>query len=237
VYATCRTDEFGAFSDYGDKTITYKASSTAPMRMGFSRVGAGQYIDSGSIPGTANAATALKAKDSDVLSVSGAFDAGALDGAVLSIALEGEGNLLASSTVAKESDSQVSTMLVSCGPSTVASSATETQTITFAVSTTRYNEPVTDRQNAFNVYYRVMDPATGTVVSEYRGTGAGMYTEWPVTVRAGYELKLEASPQEADTYVNLYIGRGAPAYMNTLGTAISNRPDGPAKLNVFCCKR
>jgi hypothetical protein len=236
-YSTCRTDEFGAFSDYGEKVIAYKASSNAPMQMGFSRFGAGQYIDSGSISGTANIATTLKAKDSDVLNASGAFDGGVADGAVLSISMEGEGNMLASSTVAKKSTAQVSAMLVCCGPSTAAPLSTGTQTITFAISTARYNEPVTDRPNPFNVYFRVMDPSTGTVVSEFRGAGAGPYTEWPVTVKAGYELKLEASPQEADTYVHLYIGRGAPAYQNTLGEAISNRPDAQAKLNVFCCKR
>ncbi len=235
-YASCRTDEFGGFSDYGDKTITYKASSTAPMQMGFRRSGTGQYIDSGTIAGTASATT-LKATNSDVLNISGAFDANAAEGAVLSISVEGEGNLLASSTVAKKADSQVSAMLVCCGLSTVAPSSTETQAITFAISTARYNEPVTDRQNPFNVYYRVMDPGTGTVVSEFRGVSAGAYVEWPVTVKAGYELKLEASPVEVDTFVHLYIGRGAPAYQNTLGEAISNRPGAPAKLNVFCCKR
>jgi len=55
-------------------------------------------------------------------------------------------------------------------------------------------------------------------------------------VKAGYAVKLEASPQTEDTYVHLYINSDTQGF-NLLGEALSNRPNVPAKLNVFCCAR
>ena len=243
--SACQYAVFGGFSDYGDKTITYKASATAPANLASTRWSAGGgYFDNVRATAATTSNVTLKAKDMDTVSTGGSFDNGVADGAILSVSVEGEGGSLASSTIAKKSGQTANAFLVCCGPDTTAAPSTETHTIAFAVSATRYNEPMTGRPYPFNVYYRISDPRTGNVLTEFRGalpngTYNDTYSEWRFTVKKGYALTLEASPLEADTYLQLYIGGNASdpsAYHDPIGKAMSNRPDASAKLNVFCCK-
>jgi len=244
----CQVPTFEGFSDYGDKTLAFKASSSAPAGINFSRASAdSRYADESRASGVLTNAWAVKAKDKDALFASGAFDTNTADGETLSVSVEGEGGAFASSTIAKKSSASVRATLICCGSGTAAPSSTQDRTIAFAVATSRYNEPLTGQPYPFNVYYRISNPSTGAVMTEFRGSLPGNvndngahYTQWQFTVKPGYELKLEASPQDVDTYVQLYIGGDASnpsAYYNTLGEAMSNRPGVPAKLNVFCCMR
>lgn len=243
--SACQYAIFGGFSDYGDKTITYKASATAPANLAFTRwsTGGGNFDNVRATAAMSSTAT-LKAKDMDTVSASGVFNNGVSDGAILSLSVEGEGGALASSTIAKKSGQSADAFLVCCNLGTTAAPSTETRTIAFAVSATRYNEPITGRPNPFSVYYKISDPSTGSVLTEFRGvlpngTYNDTYSEWRFTVKKGHELRLEASPLEADTYLQLYIGGNASdpsGYHDPIGKAMSNRPDAPAKLNVFCCK-
>lgn len=205
--SACQYANFGGFSDYGDKTVTYKASSSAPAQTVFSRSDGSTYSDVIITTATTTVTSTLKAKDSNPVYASGSFDVGVLEGQILSISIEGEGGAFASSTTAKKSVRQAEAFLICCGNgSATAPTTAETRTIRFAVGTVRYNEPLTERPNPFNVYYKISDPSTGAVITEFRGVIAGgMYTLWPFTVKRGYELKLEASPQEVDTFVNLSI--------------------------------
>lgn len=244
--SACQYAVFGGFSDYGDKTVTYRASASAPAQTAFSRSDGSTYSDVISTTATTTVTSTLKAKDSNPVYASGSFDVGVLDGEILSVSIEGEGGAFASSTMAKKSVRQAEAFLICCGNSSAtAPSTAETRTIRFAVGTVRYNEPLTKRPNPFNVYYKVSDPSTGAVITEFRGAVAGEinsygahYTEWQFTVKPGYELKLEASPQEVDTFVNLSITdtTNDPYAYPPMASAMSNRPDAPAKLNVFCCK-
>lgn len=233
--STCRSDVFGAFSDYGQKTITYGATATAPTLLEF--FGGSDYasrkLDTG-----ASTTLALKAREADSLGAYGTLDSNAADGSVVSVSLAGEAGEWASSTVAKKTSSQAFALLACCRPTPApVASSTETRTVTLAVSTTRYNEPIGSRPpEQYTLSYKVTDPSTGSVVSEFSGVGSGLYTAWPVVVKAGYAVKLEASPQTEDTYVHLYINSDTQGF-NLLGEALSNRPNVPAKLNVFCCAR
>lgn len=233
--SSCRSDVFGAFSDYGLKTVTYAATATAPTLVEFF---GGSDDASRKIDASASTTLALKVREADSLGAYGTLNPSAADGAVVSVSLEGDAGEFASSTIAKKTVSQAFALLACCRPTPVpVASSTEVRTVTLAVSTTRYNEPIGGKPpELYNLYYQVKDPSTGSVVSEFRGVGSGMYTAWPVVVRAGYELKLEASPQTVDTHVLLYINSDTQGF-NLLGEAMSNRPNVPAKLNVFCCAR
>ena len=239
-FNACNAGEFGAFSDYGDRTVTYRAVTTAPTRASFTRGGAGGYLDAGSSAAGATTSTwTLKARDADTLGAGSIFDASTPDGAVTTVSIEGEGGALASSTLAtKTTRSTGDAFLVCCGFGAAAQSppsSASTRTVSFVIDPVQYGVDVTKALQKFNVYYRVYDPGSGTVIAEFQGAGDG-YTVWSFPVKAGYELKLEASPQSAVTDVQVYI-TDFPYTGNSLGFARSNRPDAPAKLKVFCCAR
>ena len=243
-FNACTAGEFGAFSDYGDRTVTYRAATTGPVRASFMRAGAGGYLDAGSsAAGATGNVWTLKARDGDTLVAGSIYDASIPDGAVTTVSIEAEGGAFASSTVASSpvaGGSPFDAFLVCCGLGAAAQSPSPagTRTVSFTVVPVQYGVDVTKALQKFNVYYRVYDPGSATVIAEFQGPGNG-YTTWSFQVNAGYELKLEAGPQSAVTDVQTYIsfGTGSPHIGNSLGTARSNRPDAPAKLKVFCCAR
>ena len=243
-FNACNAGEFGAFSDYGDRTVVYRAVTTGPVRASFMRAGAGGYVDAGgSAAGATGSVWTLKARDADALSAGSIYDASIPDGAVTTVSIEAEGGAFASSTVASSpvaGGSPFDAFLVCCGfgAASQSPSPTGTQTVSFSIVPAQYGVDVTKALLKFNVYYRVYDPGSGTVIAEFQGPGDG-YTTWSFQVKAGYELKLEASPQSAVTDVQTYISYGtdSPYLGNSLGAARSNRPDAPAKLKVFCCAR
>ncbi|MEO7400162.1 MAG: hypothetical protein ABIV07_05260 [Polaromonas sp.] len=245
-FDACNAGEFGAFSDYGDKTVTYRAVTTPPMRASFSRGGMGGYIDSGSRgSGAASSVWTLKARDGDTLGAGLIFDAGVPDGSIATISIEAEGGAFASSAVAR--GTVADTFLACCGTGAKAqappsASTPDTQKISFIVVPTQFGVDVTKAVQTFKVYYRVFDPASNTVIAEFRGEGDGFST-WTFDVQPGYELTMEAAPQSSVTDIQAYISKGtgrgldSPYMGNSLGIAQSNRPDVPAKLKVFCCAR
>ena len=116
-FNACDAAEFGAFSDYGDRAVTYRAVSTAPTRASFTRGGAGGYLDAGnSAAGTTTSTLTLKARDADTLGARSIYDASIPDGAVTTVSIEAEGGALASSTIAtKTTGSTADAFLVCCG--------------------------------------------------------------------------------------------------------------------------
>ena len=243
-FNACNAAEFGAFSDYGDTAVTYRAVTMGPVRASFMRGGAGGYLDAGSsAAGAATSSWTLKARDGDPLGAGPIYDASFPDGAVTTVSIEAEGGAFASSTVARSlvaGGSPFDAFLVCCGFGAAAQSPppTGTRTVSFTVVPAQYGVDVTKALQKFNVYYRVYDPGSATVIAEFQGAGDG-YTTWSFQVKAGYELKLEAGPQSAVTDVQTYISYGtdSPYFGNSVGTARSSRPDAPAKLKVFCCAR
>ena len=125
-FNACNAGEFGAFSDYGDRTVTYRAVTTAPTRASFTRGGAGGYLDAGSsAAGATTSSWTLKARDGDTLGAGSIFDASTSDGAVTTVSIEGEGGALASSTIAtKTTRSTGDVFLVCCGFGAAAQSPT-----------------------------------------------------------------------------------------------------------------
>lgn len=239
----CLAEVFDAFSDYGAKTVTYKATATTPTAITFVLQNNlpylnGRYFDSKTIVDT-NTTLPLKANDNDGLSASGS-DVSKTEGNVVSVSIEAEGGALVGSSAITTKTFQpgASATLVCCGrgTNTPSPSPTETRTIWFV---TNLRSPSDVGSTPFNVYYRVVDPGTGSVVSEFRGVRTGYFNAWPVVVKAGYELTMEASPQDTNTEVTLYVSTGTdPAFKGySIGTANSNRPDAPGKVTVFCCAR
>lgn len=239
----CATEVFDAFSDYGAKAATYRATASSPATTTFMLQNNlpylnGRYVDSKTTLET-NTTWALKANDNDQHYASGS-DVNKADGNVVSVSIEGEGGALVSSSVITTKTVQpgANAYLVCCGrgTNTPSPSPTETRTIWFV---TILRSPSDVSSTPVNVYYRVVDPSTGSVVSEFRGVRTGYFNAWPVVVKAGYELTMEASPQDTNTEVTLYVSTGTdPAYTAySIGTANSNRPDVPGKVTVFCCAR
>ncbi|MEQ1515972.1 MAG: hypothetical protein ABL931_05735 [Usitatibacteraceae bacterium] len=236
-FRSCRFAVFGAFSDYGEKSATFSAASTAPTQAFFQRGGASAYLDDfvGQVGGNAATLT-LNARDEDTLSAYAGLGEELPIGTTVSVSIAGDGGALASSNIAHDKNSYARTSLVCCGARTPvqSSAATDPKTLVFVVVPVKYGVPQGDYP--FNVYFRVFDPASRTVVTEFRGVSSG-YSRWPVSVRAGYELKLEASPFEGGVHVEAFI-QNVPepaALIRELGSANSNRTDAPARLTVFCC--
>lgn len=243
----CLTQVFDAFSDYGTKTVTYKATATTPATVAFERQDSppylsvnGRYLDSRTTLET-NATWPLRASDNDWLNATGS-DISKAEGNAVSVSIEGEGGAFAGSNVitTKNFRPLASAYLVCCGRGTTtpSPSPTETRTIWFG---THLRSPSVLDSTFFDVHYRVTDPSTGNVVSEYRAIHTGSYNEWPVVVKAGYELTMEANPQDTNTEVILFISdrpdRIPINRTSSLAMANSNRPDAPGRVKVFCCAR
>lgn len=237
----CLAEVFDAFSDYGAKTVTYKATASSPASMAFTLQNSlpylnGRYLDSRTTLET-NTTWPLRANDNDQFYATG-NDVSKAEGNAVSVSIVGEGGAFASSNVitTKNFRPEASAYLVCCGRgnTTPSPSPTETRTIWFG---TYLRSPSVLDSIFFNVYYRVSDPSTGKVVSEYRAIHTGYLNGWPVVVKAGYELTMEASPQDTNIEVTLFVSdRSDPMHRQySLAMANSNRPDAPAKVNVFCC--
>lgn len=230
-YKSCHLDVFGAFSDYGEKTVTYRVTGTAPTQITFYRYGRGGYTDSGVKSLGPSADISLKATDSDELRMIQSYEQTLNNDDVVTVSIEDVGGALATSTVSKP-PAGASALLVCCGAGPVI--PVDTHTVKFEVYTSRPG--VVGSPEQFNFYYKVSDPSSGTVVSELSGSGAG-FISTPIAVKAGYELRLEAGPVREGTYANVSIVGDSTVSPNSLGEALSNRPGIPAKLKVYCCKR
>lgn len=230
-YASCHLDVFGAFSDYGERTVKYRASGSAATSVLFYRAGHGSYVDRGIKSLGTPIEIVLKAAESDELRLLQASNQKLDDNDVVTISIEDEGGSSAISSVSRP-PTGARTLLICCGAGTVVPS--ETHSIKFEVYTSRPG--VVESPEQFSFYYKVSDPASGTIVSELSGSAEG-YMSVPISVKTGYELRLEASPAREGSYTSVSIRRDSSASLNSLGETLSNRPGFPAKLKVFCCKR
>lgn len=236
--SSCHFEVFGAFSDYGQNLVTYSANATALARMDFSRSSLTGYQDSGSqIISASSTLLPLMASYSDSLRMFGTFDQNAVDGSVISVSITNQAGELASSTLEKNDVIQTTSFLECCGTNSAPASSLSgtSRTVTLELYGVRYGVQTDGMVNPFSFYYRVYDPLAGTLVSEFRGTGSG-YMAIPVTLMTGHELRLEASPMVAGTFVRISVRDNAIPGSSSLAEAETNRPNFPAILKLYCCR-
>lgn len=90
----CNDEQFGAFSDYGERTVTFRISSDVPLVGSFARTSAGNYGDvySRSLPAGTHA-WVLRAQPGDLLNVTGSLGLGN-PAAHVQVSIEADGVVL-----------------------------------------------------------------------------------------------------------------------------------------------
>lgn len=234
----------GAFSDYGDRTATFRMAGPAgATQASFQRYGAQGYTDSGSsTPAGGSATWSVKAAEGDRLYATAKLTAAASRGAVATAEIETDRGAYARSVVALNTTTGATfadASLLCCRADVTIATVTPTRTVSFVVAPSQLGSIPggTIPSVPFTVRYRVADGGTQQTVREFDGSGTG-YTVWTHQVKPGDQLTLEATAAGADTMMTINVLAGAasgPDPSVELGMAKSFLPGAPAKLNVFCC--
>ena len=185
--ASCGLVTFGGFSDYGERTVTFRVTAaTAPFNVTFTRQGgdAGEYVDNAffQVPAAPQAWT-LRAREGDKLYFSGDFPNAAPDGARATIAVESDGAVLGTTEAAKGTAGSL--MVVCCHGTSPPAPA---QPVTFFVYPTGLGPFPRDPNPPFTATLRIVD-ARGETVRSFSGAAYGN-TEWEFQANPGDELRL-----------------------------------------------
>lgn len=234
----------GAFSDYGDRTASFRmAGPAAATQASFHRYGAQGYTDSGSsTPAGGSATWSVKAAEGDRLFAMAQLTSAAAPGAVATADIESDRGGYARSVVAKNTATgavYADASLLCCRPDVTIATVTPTRTVSFVVAPSQLG-PIpggTIPSVPFTVHYRIADGATQQTMHEFSGSGTG-YSVWSYQAKPGDQLTLEASAAGADTMMTINVLGGVasgPDPSIELGMAKSFLPGAAAKLNVFCC--
>ncbi len=234
----------GAFSDYGDRSATFRmAGPAAATQASFYRYGAQGYTDSGSsTPAGGSATWSVNAAEGDRLFAMAQLTSAAAPGAVATVDIETDRGAYARSVVSKNTATgavYADASLLCCRADVSIATVTPTRTITFVVAPAQLGSIPggTIPSVPFTVRHRVADGATQQTMQEFSGSGTG-YSAWTYQVRPGDQLTLEASAPGADTMMTINVFAGTelgPNWPIELGMAKSLLPGTAAKLNVFCC--
>lgn len=225
--ASCGLVTFGGFSDYGDRTVTFRvASATAPFNVTLTRQGgnAGEYVDSAffQVPAGQQAWT-LRAREGDKLYFSGDFPATAPDAARATIAVESEGAVLGTTEAAKGTAGSL--MIVCCRGTPP---PTPAQPVTFFVYPTGLGPFPQDPTPPVNATARVVD-ANGRTLHSFSGTAHGA-TQWTFPAGPGDRLHLEAVVGE-QVSANLGIRVGT----SEIAQGHASIPGAPTRFDAACC--
>jgi len=234
----------GAFSDYGDRTASFRlAGPAAATQASFQRYGAQGYTDSGSsTPAGGSATWSVKAAEGDRLFAMAQLTSAASPGAVATAGIETDRGAFARSVVAKNTATgavYADASLLCCRADVTIATVTPTRTVSFIVAPTQLGSipGATIPSVPFTVHYRIADGGTQQTMQEFSGMGTG-YSVWSYQVKPGDQLTLEASTAGADTMMTVNVFADLPSGPDPfveLGMAKSFLPGAAAKLNVFCC--
>ena len=244
VVTPCRETDFGGFSDWGDRTLTFRIAATTPVDGSFGQVPlAGmEAANSGrTVPGERSKTwEAVPAREGDQAYVTATIPQDAPDDAQVEVSIESNGVVLARSRATKASLGRTANVSVVCCQGSAASPGVSrtVQMVLFPAGANGANQaPV-----PYNLRYRVFDPAAQRVVHEFAGTPPGPAPGTPdvytFSVRPGDELTLEASPLRAGETVDMYILAPSDGVARELGSIVhATMPNEPSLLRVFCCSR
>ena len=235
----CEGTQFGGFSDYGDRTLTFRITANTPVTGFFGRESSTNPVDASdtgrTVPGEGSKTwAAVPAREGDKASIGAVFPDNAPDNAQVDVSIESNGVVLASSRATKASFGASANANVACCQGS-APSATASRTVNLLLVPSRL-DIATSRPEPFNVHYRVYNTAAQQVVQEFTGTPAGI-TLYSFFVRPGDELTLEASPLTANAIVDMHIQAPNNGVAEELGLNRATVPNVPAVLHVFCCSR
>jgi hypothetical protein len=253
TFCPAQSQTADAFSDYGNKTVTFVASATAPAHVSVARFGAGvnrDYRDRSASDGVTAYALGVRAVEGDRATISAGYPAGSVpDGTTVTARVEGEGGSFAESVVATNPHNwfTADATLVCCQLSTALDPSRGTKQVSLVVDATRFGPvPLQDLVPLpgsnpvilvpfveYDYSYRIFDPATGNVVAESSGS-ATQFNRWTFDLNVGHQITLEARPKSTEATVRVLVSTPGD---NTLGEARSNRTGVPARLTVFCCSR
>lgn len=225
--ASCGLVTFGGFSDYGDRTVTFRvASATAPFNVTFTRQGgdAGEYVDSAffQVPAGQQAWT-LRAREGDKVYFSGDFPSAAPDAARATIAVEVDGAALGTTEAAKGTAGSL--MIVCCRGTVPPAPA---QAVTFFVYPTALGPFPQDPKPPVNASARIVD-ANGQTLHSFSGTAHGA-TQWTFPAGPGDRLHLEAGVgEQVSTNFGIRVGTSEIAHGH------ASIPGTPTRFDVACC--
>jgi hypothetical protein len=244
VVTPCRETDFGGFSDWGNRSLTFRIAATTPVDGSFGHIPlAGmEAANSGrTVPGERSKTwDAVPAREGDQAFVTATIPQDAPDDAQVEVSIESNGVVLARSRATKASLGRTANVSVVCCQGSAPSPTTmrTVQMVLFPAGTSGVNQsPV-----PYNLRYRVFDPAAQRVLHEFAGTppgpAAGTPDVYTFSVRPGDELTLEASPLRAGETVDMYILAPSEGVARELGSIVhATVPNEPSLLRVFCCSR
>lgn len=236
---------FRAFSDYGEHDVRITASSSAPMNVRARRSQeVGNYADDVLRKLATSFDVVLRSSERDTLTASiGSFVLGLEDapsvpaGTTMTMRVDAGGGAFAEATTISGSDP------LGLGPRADASLACchavgdgSAKQVRIIISGTRSGTPAT-----FAYAWRVIDPATGTVVSQESATRVGVPSdpygstlarlEQVLDVRSGQQVEVTATADAPQTWLSAAVFAGATTGL-MLGSAVGNRQ---TRVSVFCC--
>lgn len=225
--ASCGLVTFGGFSDYGERTVTFRVTSaSAPFNVTFTRQGgdAGEYVDSAffQIPAGQQAWT-LRAREGDKLYFSGDFPATATGAARATVAVESDGAALGTTEAARGTAGSL--MIVCCRGTPPPAPA---QSVTFFVHPTGLGPFPQDPNPPVAATVRIVD-AKGQTLHSFSGTAHGA-TQWTFPAGPGDRLHLEAAVGE-QVSANLGIRVGT----SEIAHGHASIPGTPTRFDVSCC--
>lgn len=244
VVTPCRETDFGGFSDWGDRSLTFRIAANTPVDGSFGQIPVAgmEGANSGrTVPGELSKTwEAVPAREGDQAYVTATIPQDAPDDAQVEVSVESNGVVLARSRAAKASLGRTANVsVVCCQGSAPSPTATRTvQMVLFPAGTSGANQsPV-----PYNLHYRVFDTTGQRVVHEFTGTppgpAAGTPDVYTFSVRPGDELTLEASPSRAGETVDMYILAPSEGVARELGSIVhATVPNERSLLRVFCCSR
>lgn len=225
--ASCGLVTFGGFSDYGERTVTFRVTAaTAPFNVTFTRQGgdAGEYVDSAffQLPAGQRAWT-LRAREGDKLYFSGDFPATAPGAARATIAVESDGAALGATEATKGTAGSL--MVVCCRGTAPPAPA---QSVTFFVHPTGLGPFPQDPNPPVAATVRIVD-ANGQTLHSFSGTAHGA-TQWTFPAGPGDRLHLEAAVGE-QVSANLGIRVGT----SEIAHGHASIPGTQTRFDVSCC--
>lgn len=236
---------FSAFSDYGEHDVRITASSSAPVNVRARRFQeVGNYADDVLRKLATSLDVVLRSSERDSLTASiGAFGvdvAGAPSvpaGTTMTMRIDAGGGAFAEGLTVSGSGplgyGELADATLACCHGVGDGSPKQVRII---ITGTRSGSPAT-----FAYAWRIIDPATGTVVSQESATRVGVPSdpygstlarlEQVLDVRSGHRVEVTATADAPQTWLTAGVFAGATTGLN-LGSALGNRQ---ARVSVFCC--
>jgi len=215
---------FGGFSDYGTTTAKFSYTASSPVTAWIERNSRTGYQDMLVPVSQGPYSATLPAAEDDRLSL----NIRAPVGTRATARIEAGGGTFAESALAATNDVQYAgASLDCCGPRPpVLGSAVDVMLVTVS--------PGLVPEESYTYSFRVIDPATGTVIGSQSGTTYTHINFPPLKVQRGHVIEMEATPNHPRGSVGIGANLSKFGGGGSVG-AYSNEVGAPARFRVYCC--